>query len=266
MTHHTTHTHASERGFTLVELAIVMIIIGLLIGGILKGQELIGNARLSSTVAQIKAVESGVSTFRDRFAAYPGDISSPDTRIPNCATTTLCGATVAVADGTQGNGIIENTGKVSNPGIAGGSGTETGKAFVQLGAAGMIGGVQSNAGSSATLAGGITNPETPLGGSWVIGSSAGSATGMVVPAGLPAGVYIASTPLPSAAIPTGDAQMMTPVQAANIDRKVDDGQPGTGIVRAIGNGTPAATTCTGTTGAYNESLTGTLCGVYAKVQ
>ena len=49
----------SQAGFTLVELAIVMIIIGLLIAGVLKGQELIANARVTSTVAQIKAIRCG---------------------------------------------------------------------------------------------------------------------------------------------------------------------------------------------------------------
>ncbi len=47
----------NQSGFTLVELAIVMIIIGLLIGGILKGQELVSNARVTSTVAQIKGID-----------------------------------------------------------------------------------------------------------------------------------------------------------------------------------------------------------------
>src|SRR5437016_3490712 len=75
----------AEVGFTLVELAIVMIIIGLLIAGVLKGQALIANARVTATVAQNKAVEAAVSTFRDTYAGLPGDIFNPATRLPNCA-------------------------------------------------------------------------------------------------------------------------------------------------------------------------------------
>ena len=67
----------SQAGFTLVELAIVMIIIGLLIAGVLKGQELIGNARVTSTVAQIKAIDAATSTFKDTYAALPGDMTTP---------------------------------------------------------------------------------------------------------------------------------------------------------------------------------------------
>ena len=74
----------SQAGFTLVELAIVMIIIGLLIAGVLKGQELIGNARVTSTVAQIKAIDAATSTFKDTYAALPGDMTTPATRLPNC--------------------------------------------------------------------------------------------------------------------------------------------------------------------------------------
>ncbi len=82
MTQSTLQSRQSERGFTLVELAIVMIIIGLLIGGILKGQELINNARVSSTAAQAKAIESGISTFRDKYAGLPGDLANPLVRLP----------------------------------------------------------------------------------------------------------------------------------------------------------------------------------------
>jgi prepilin-type N-terminal cleavage/methylation domain-containing protein len=60
-----TRQPASQAGFTLVELAIVMIIIGLLIAGVLKGQELIANARVTSTVAQVKAIDAAISTFKD---------------------------------------------------------------------------------------------------------------------------------------------------------------------------------------------------------
>ena len=58
----------AQAGFTLVELAIVMIIIGLLIAGVLKGQALIQNAQVTSTVAQVKSIEAAISTFSDTYA------------------------------------------------------------------------------------------------------------------------------------------------------------------------------------------------------
>ena len=74
-----------SNGFTLVELAIVMIIIGLLIGGILKGQELVENARVNATVAQIKAIQAATATFHDKYNALPGDMINPTGRLSGCA-------------------------------------------------------------------------------------------------------------------------------------------------------------------------------------
>jgi prepilin-type N-terminal cleavage/methylation domain-containing protein len=71
----------SQAGFTLVELAIVMIIIGLLIAGVLKGQQLIGNAKVTAQVAQFKAIDAATSTFKDMYASLPGDITNPNTRL-----------------------------------------------------------------------------------------------------------------------------------------------------------------------------------------
>lgn len=264
MTHSSQQIRQTEGGFTLVELAIVMIIIGLLIGGILKGQELITNARVSSTVAQVKAVESGIGGFRDKYAALPGDVRGASTRLPSCAAG-LCATDPAV--GTGGDGVISNTGPASDPGLAVGRTTESGLAFIHLAAAGMIGGVQSTA---TAVGAGASNPTTPLGGAWTMGTTTGAAaTGVVLPTGLASGVYIETTPAVAAAVPATDAQVMTPSSAANIDRKLDDGLPNTGNVRAVGHATPAATTCTSTAtaaGVYNESLGGTVCGVIAKVQ
>ena len=73
-----------QKGFTLVELAIVMIIIGLLICGVLKGQELIANAQVTSTVVQIKGISAASSTFRDQYQALAGDFSRATVRLPNC--------------------------------------------------------------------------------------------------------------------------------------------------------------------------------------
>jgi prepilin-type N-terminal cleavage/methylation domain-containing protein len=63
----------NERGFTLIELAIVMVIIGILIGAVLKGQDLIQNARAKKFVNKARAWEVATWTFLDRKGRFPGD-------------------------------------------------------------------------------------------------------------------------------------------------------------------------------------------------
>jgi prepilin-type N-terminal cleavage/methylation domain-containing protein len=63
----------SQAGFTLVEIAIVMVIIGLLIGGILKAQGMIQNAKVKRVVKQADELRAAVMGFYDKFGVYPGD-------------------------------------------------------------------------------------------------------------------------------------------------------------------------------------------------
>ncbi len=63
----------NERGFTLVEIAIVMVIIGLLIGGILKGQAMVQNAKVKRVVKQADELRAAVMAFYDKYGVYPGD-------------------------------------------------------------------------------------------------------------------------------------------------------------------------------------------------
>ena len=63
----------NTRGFTLVEIAIVLVIIGLLLGGILKGQELINNAKVRAIADRQNSLKVAWFAFVDRFAALPGD-------------------------------------------------------------------------------------------------------------------------------------------------------------------------------------------------
>lgn len=62
-----------QTGFTLIELAIVLVIIGLLLGGVLKGQELINSARVKSLATEFKNIQVYVYGYQDRFRAIPGD-------------------------------------------------------------------------------------------------------------------------------------------------------------------------------------------------
>jgi prepilin-type N-terminal cleavage/methylation domain-containing protein len=90
---------SQQSGFTLVEIAIVLVIIGLLLGGILKGQELINSAKVKNLANDFRVVPTYIYAFQDKFKALPGD----DAQVAAHVT----GATLATTpSGTQGNGVI----------------------------------------------------------------------------------------------------------------------------------------------------------------
>ncbi len=69
-------------GFTLVELSIVLVIIGLIIGGVLTGQQIIQNARITNALNAIQAYQSQFQTYAQNYGALPGDDSSAVLRFP----------------------------------------------------------------------------------------------------------------------------------------------------------------------------------------
>lgn len=74
----------NQSGFTLVEISIVMIIIGLLIGGTFGGMKLIENMQVNKTVQELKSIESAALTFKDTYGRLPGDMPNTAARLPNC--------------------------------------------------------------------------------------------------------------------------------------------------------------------------------------
>lgn len=64
-----------QSGFTLVEIAIVLVIIGLLLGGVLKGQELINSAKVKAYAQDFRVIQSAMYGFQDRFKGIPGDLA-----------------------------------------------------------------------------------------------------------------------------------------------------------------------------------------------
>src|SRR5215831_4773158 len=70
-----------NRGFTLIEIAIVLVIIGLLLGGVLKGQELITGARVRNLISQQDGIKAAFFGFQDRYRALPGDYPAASTNI-----------------------------------------------------------------------------------------------------------------------------------------------------------------------------------------
>src|SRR5260370_16662879 len=79
------------QGFTLIEIAIVLVMIGMLLGGVLKGQELITGARVRNLISQQDGIKAAFFGFQDRFRAPPGDYAQATINITGVATSAACG-------------------------------------------------------------------------------------------------------------------------------------------------------------------------------
>ena len=69
-----------QAGFTLVEIAIVLVIIGLLLGGVLKGQELITQAKIKNVANDFNGISAAIYGYQDRYKQLPGDDSGAAAR------------------------------------------------------------------------------------------------------------------------------------------------------------------------------------------
>jgi len=125
-----------QQGFTLVEIAIVLVIIGLLLGGVLKGQAMIDNSRYKRLVADLDAFRTNVYMFQDRYGALPGDMVNASTRL-----------NPAAVNG-NGNGAV-------NGGWCDSSGEEACLVWSHLRYAGLLGGDPTLVGTNARI---LNNP------------------------------------------------------------------------------------------------------------
>jgi prepilin-type N-terminal cleavage/methylation domain-containing protein len=141
---------ARQSGFTLVEIAIVLVIIGLILGGVLQGQVLIDNAKYKNLVKQIESYRAAVHTFQDTYRGMPGDLLN---------VSALDSAAVA----GDGDGLIEG-------GFCDVSGEESCKVWSHLRYAGIISGdptdVTATASPTHTYGGLVSSIST---GNWANG-------------------------------------------------------------------------------------------------
>ena len=210
--------------FTLVELAIVLVIIGLIVGGVLAGQMLIRNAELNSVVDEKQKYEVAVNAFLLKYGALPGDITKPGNFWPD----TLPGD----GDGYIGTMVTPVWGGAETD--AHGNSNEMWGFWQHLALAGFIKGQYT--GVAGTLNGwhavaGENVPKAKIpNGAWCMGDPRygwrfqRNWTNMITLARIPVADFAGDW--------TCSSGFLLPVEALNIDKKIDDGKPGTGKVAA----------------------------------
>jgi len=221
-----------------VELAIVMTIIGLLIGGILKGSEMIENAGTTAMIAQIQGYRAASQTFRDTYVAIPGDMRDATTRLPGCTAAANCfdgDGDWHIGTATSNYSHDDQSASASLPAV------ETTMFWKHLADANLISGVDPTS-DPLKPAWGSTHPASKLSGGfhvlWAIetGSNEANATYFILrlkPTGDPHPV-------------TEGVEVLNGTQAGAIDRKIDDGNARSGSVRADDGGGKCNATGVGT--------------------
>lgn len=219
-----------RNGFSLVELSIVLVILGLLTGGILAGQSLIRASELRSLTSQLTQYHGAIYTFRDKYMGLPGDLRNATSfwgtaagMGADAACEAIFSTTPATCNG-NGDGIIRNNAVVN---------AETFRVWHHLANAGMIEG--SFTGRNAT--GDHVNPSY-VGGTNVPLCKIGACRISIV--GYPADVAADADQFASPGginefnvRSTSSAGVLTPEEAWNLDSKLDDGKAVTGKFRII---------------------------------
>ena len=212
----------ARRAFTLLELSIVLVIIGLLIGGIFVGQSLIHTAQLNAVISEFNRYQTAVQNFKQQYMALPGDMTNATSFWGSAGGTgadATCMNTVSTTAATcngNGDGLIDMS-------VA--TWDESARFWQHLANAKMIEGSYTGV-FGATHVTGVNVPASKYGNNtaWFV-QYASILT--------PGGAAIFATDYG-----TGDvfstapdsAYTLTPKDAWSIDKKIDDGKPGLGNV------------------------------------
>jgi prepilin-type N-terminal cleavage/methylation domain-containing protein len=214
---------ARQSGFTLVEIAIVLVIIGLLLGGILKGQEMITQAKIKNVIADFSGVSAAYHGYQDRYRAIPGDD-------PNAATRW---AVAPVATAGDGNGVVG--GLYNTAADAAGAAGESRRWWDHLRRAGFVSGTGTQQPFNALT--GMIGVQTGDGAAGPTMLNAAAGNGFV-------GLIMCSANLPDKI-------------AIAVDTQMDDGASNLGTVRALLQAAPNPAIGAGqvATPAYAETST-----------
>lgn len=214
----------NQKGFTLVEIAIVLVIIGLLLGGVLKGQEMIENGKVKRAINDMGGVVAAYHSYTDRYNRFAGDDGNL------AALTARGGSWTTVTQAGNNNGVIASAAADTFNG-----GGENDNFWQHLRAAGFITG-------NPALANVAAMPRNPFGGLMGFTNAAVMANG----ADTFPGNKVCLSQVPGKL-------------AVALDTQFDDGIPNRGTLRATLGVAGASTNPGAAAATYNETSSYTIC-------
>lgn len=225
MNRNTKARRRGQEGFTLVELAIVLVIIGLIVGGVIGAQTLINNARVNNMEASIKGYLAAVASYSGTYGSLPGDDTNAANRFPAAPFT----VTSMAAGATAPDGLVTGAAAFGAPGATVPNNNEQQLVWHHLRAARLIDNDAVSWGQPAgPFSGGFYGFQSN-----VLGNP---------------GLNVCVSAVPQA-------------QAAQYDQQYDDGNPATGNVRALlaAGGRPALAAAAVASANYNAAGTYVVC-------
>ena len=262
-----------NKGFTLVELAIVLVIIGLLVGGVLQGQELIKQAQIRNVVATVNQVDVALNTFRAKYNnALPGDMAAAHAFAVDSPQGNGTENTAETSDGTAGENDGDGDGVLEGFISTGSWDGERMNFFVHLANANLIKGGYTQVDDCDQTAAdcntgvGTAYPSLPLGNGMIALSDTTLGT-LNYTLGL--GPTLTDLDAAEASAIGAGANTLTPEVAYALDVKFDDGSPDGGSTQAIATFTAGAfvddaaagSECYAATGVYAYTVTTLVCGL-----